>query len=266
MPMRWRCPPENWCGYRLMYSGLSPTTSRSSCTRLRPRALGRDLGVDLVRLADDVADRHARVERGVRVLEDHLDVAADRLQGAAREAGDVLALVADLPAGGALQVDEHPGHRRLAAAGLADDAEGLALVQVEGDPVDRLDRADLAAEDDALGQREVLDQVVDLQDGFARRAGGLQAGAGQQVLGGRRLVAGGLVVAGGAGVPLALTGAGPLIGLHRASPSRSGRRSGGAGRPRRAAARRWCRPAGPAGSAGGRRSRAGWPAGWAAAP
>ena len=32
--------------------------------------------VDLDRLGDDVADRHARVERGVRVLEDHLHVAA----------------------------------------------------------------------------------------------------------------------------------------------------------------------------------------------
>ena len=65
---------------------------------LRPRlavALRRDLGVDLERLADDVADRHARVERGVRVLEHHLDVAA-QLPAASRpdSGGDVLALEA----------------------------------------------------------------------------------------------------------------------------------------------------------------------------
>src|SRR4030042_355154 len=25
MPMRWRCPPENWCGYRFICSGFNPT-------------------------------------------------------------------------------------------------------------------------------------------------------------------------------------------------------------------------------------------------
>ena len=47
----------------------------------------RDLGkpVDHQRLADDRADRHARVERGVRVLEDDLHVAAQRAQRLAAE-------------------------------------------------------------------------------------------------------------------------------------------------------------------------------------
>ena len=40
-------------------------------------AAARD-AVDDERLADELADRHARVERGVGVLEHHLDVAADR--------------------------------------------------------------------------------------------------------------------------------------------------------------------------------------------
>ena len=39
---------------------------------------------------------------------------------------------------------------RLAAAGLAHQAERLALLDVEADAIDRLDRADLALEDDPL--------------------------------------------------------------------------------------------------------------------
>ena len=60
---------------------------------------GRRL-VDRERLADDRADRLARVQRGVRVLEDQLNLAADGLQFEPPfEARDVLALEADLPGG-----------------------------------------------------------------------------------------------------------------------------------------------------------------------
>ena len=41
------------------------------------------------RLGDQVADAHARIERGVGILEDHLDVAPDRLHRLAAEAADV---------------------------------------------------------------------------------------------------------------------------------------------------------------------------------
>ncbi len=47
--------------------------------------LGAD-AVDAQRLADDVAHAHARVQRGVRVLEDDLHVAAQALHLAARGA------------------------------------------------------------------------------------------------------------------------------------------------------------------------------------
>ena len=57
----------------------SPTSSSSSPRA--PAALGAVAhAVDQQRLADDVADRHARVERGVGVLEDHLHVPAQRPQ------------------------------------------------------------------------------------------------------------------------------------------------------------------------------------------
>ena len=71
MPMRWRWPPENWCGYRLMWSGFSRRFEQLLRPRLRP--LRRHVEVGLDRLGQDVGDGHARVERGVRVLEHDLD-------------------------------------------------------------------------------------------------------------------------------------------------------------------------------------------------
>src|SRR5450759_4409172 len=59
--------------------------------------LGADV-VDLERLADDVAHAHARVQRGVRVLEDDLHVAAQPLHLGPRGGHDVDALEADLSA------------------------------------------------------------------------------------------------------------------------------------------------------------------------
>src|SRR5207302_3209623 len=66
------------------------------------------------------------------------------------------------PAAGRVeQAHDTACHRRLAAAGLADDAEGLALLHAEADPVDGLHRRDLLLEDDSARDREVLDEVVD---------------------------------------------------------------------------------------------------------
>ena len=56
--------------------GVEPDEVEQLLDPLAAPALGHDVVVDLERLTDDVADRHPGVERGVRVLEDDLDVAA----------------------------------------------------------------------------------------------------------------------------------------------------------------------------------------------
>ena len=94
------------------------------------------------------------------ILEDDLRLAAEPLQPLALRLGDVLALDADRARGRVEQADEQPGDGALAAAGLADEAERLAGGQLERDAVDRLHRADLPLEDDAAGEREVLDEVA----------------------------------------------------------------------------------------------------------
>ena len=128
-------------------------------------ALGRRAdAVDVERLGDDEADALARVERRVRVLEDHHHLAPERAHVLARELRDVPALEDDLAVRRLEQLHDAARHRRLAAAGLADDAERLALPEGEADPVDGLHGADLLLEDDPAGDREVLLQVLDDQD------------------------------------------------------------------------------------------------------
>ena len=73
MPMRLRWPPENWCGKRRMRPASRPTRCEHLGDVARRARARRDEAVHDGRLADDVGDAHARIERGVRVLEDHLD-------------------------------------------------------------------------------------------------------------------------------------------------------------------------------------------------
>ena len=67
-----------------------------------------------------------RVQRGVGVLEDHLDLAAQRLELRRRQLREVLALEDDLAGGGLVEPGDQAARGRLAAAGLADEPKGPA--------------------------------------------------------------------------------------------------------------------------------------------
>src|SRR5438046_429353 len=73
----------------------------------------------LERLADDVADGHARVERRVRILEDHLHPAAHAAHLFAGERGELGAIELHRSRGGLVKLEDRASGRRLAAAGLA---------------------------------------------------------------------------------------------------------------------------------------------------
>ncbi len=96
--------------------------TRSSRSRLAELRLE-----DGQRLGDDVADRHARIERGDRILEDDLHVAA---RGAHLLVGKIEKIAA-LPQDAAFlrfqQPQDGAAERGLAAAGFADDAERAAF-------------------------------------------------------------------------------------------------------------------------------------------
>ena len=88
MPMRWRWPPENSCGIAAGMLGQQADAleqlarPRASRRAPRRRARGSRSGS-----ADDLADGHARVERGVGVLEDDLHAPAQRRSRVAGESG-----------------------------------------------------------------------------------------------------------------------------------------------------------------------------------
>jgi hypothetical protein len=113
------------------------------------------------RLRDLRPDLERRVERRHRVLEDHRDLAAaDVLHLPVVELRQVLAVEEDRPAydlRGRFRNETHDRERRdgLAATGLTDDPERLALLHVEADPVDRLH--------DAFPREEARLEVFDLE-------------------------------------------------------------------------------------------------------
>jgi hypothetical protein len=86
---------------------------------------------------------------------------------------------------------EHLEQRgRLAATGLPDEPERLALADVEGDPVDGAHGAHLALDDGALDERMVLDEGVRAQDDGALLPR-TPPGRGRRERGGREHLGGG---------------------------------------------------------------------------
>ena len=129
--------------------------------------------VDPQALADEVAHLHARVERADGVLEDDLHVPAHRLQLGAAETPHVDAVELDLAGGRLEQPQQRAAERRLAAAGLADEADRLAAEDVEVDAVHRLELADGPLQD-PLAHGEVLLHPARLQQDVRRLAAGAE--------------------------------------------------------------------------------------------
>jgi hypothetical protein len=97
--------------------------------RLDAFALLRSVGnepVDAERLADDLSDRHAGIERGVRVLEDDLDPAPHFAHALGRVMGDVDTGKPDRARRRLFELEDGAPDGGLAAAGLADEAERFA--------------------------------------------------------------------------------------------------------------------------------------------
>jgi hypothetical protein len=116
-------------------------------------------------LADDVADRHPRIERRIRILKDHVQLAPERAHPPAREVGHVGAVHDDAPLRRFGQAHHAIRDGRLAAAGLADETEDLATAERERHAVARVDVPAAAPEHATNG--EVLYEPVDLQHGSA---------------------------------------------------------------------------------------------------
>ena len=104
-------------------------------------------------------------------------------QGAAFEVRQVAALVEHAAGGGPGELQDGAAGRALAAAAFADQAQRLTPEDLEVEPVDGVHGADLALEDDAVGDRKVDAQALDCDERLgaaASRRRGAALGAGRK--------------------------------------------------------------------------------------
>jgi hypothetical protein len=132
----------------------------------QPVALARHLGgwddaVHPDRLLERGADTHTRIERGIRVLEDHLQARAGVRRLLVR-AVHVLPTDEHRAAVGLEEAHHDPGKGRLAAAGFADDAECLSRPHGEIDFRERMERLP-PTEERSAGDGKGLRDVDDLE-------------------------------------------------------------------------------------------------------
>jgi hypothetical protein len=142
---------------------------------------GRHQFVDLQHLADDVANLQARVERGLRVLEDDAQIGAIGETLVLREpvevdAAAILTAIAHGAGGRLVDAEQEARHRRLAAAGFADEPERLALPDREGDVLDGAHRIGGLALEQAAPRREQLGQSAHIEQDIGGKCRGLSHG------------------------------------------------------------------------------------------
>ena len=113
--------------------------------------------VDAHRLEQDLADREARIERGVGVLEDDLDAPFIGRVFALRHGQQVAPLEQHAAAGGPVQAQQGQADRGLARARFPDHAQRLAARERERDI---LHGAELALAEQPLAQPEAFLQVL----------------------------------------------------------------------------------------------------------
>src|SRR5438477_678607 len=115
--------------------------------------------MEMERFRKHVADRHARVERAVRVLEDHLHLAAQRAHFPLSQTEQVSSLEVNRTGSRLEQAKQQLACSGLAAARFADQRERFAGIELEADVVDCLHRTARATEETAP-HWEVLDQPL----------------------------------------------------------------------------------------------------------
>src|SRR5690606_9337309 len=120
---------------------------------------------DLPGLLYDLADRPPRVEGGIGVLENYLNMSADPTEFGGGEFVERMALIDDNPARRLAQAREYAAQGGLAASRLADDRERLAAVELYGSALDGVHLAGNAAQHGRL-HRVVHHDVAGREDDF----------------------------------------------------------------------------------------------------
>src|SRR5690349_13346848 len=116
------------------------------------------------RLAQNLRHRHARIERGIGVLEDDLRLPAERAQFDVIEREQVTSLEADASRIGPDQPPHKTADGRFAAAGVADQRQRLAGLDMEAHAVNRPHERRRPAEQIAR-RREMFDEAGGFEEG-----------------------------------------------------------------------------------------------------
>jgi hypothetical protein len=121
--------------------------------------------VERQRAADDVDHLHARVERGVGVLKNHLQIFSEPAHFAHRELQDFPSLEVDFPVRGSDQARNQPGRRRFSTAALSDQTERLSFRHGKGDLIHRFQGLSSRHEPahEPAAQIEILGEIVDFE-------------------------------------------------------------------------------------------------------
>ena len=127
------------------------------------------------RLLQGLLDGHAGVQGGVGVLEDHLHLATVRQRILTLEMIDTLTVVVDLAGAGRQQAHHGSGHGRLATAGFAHHAQGLALLHFQIHAIDSVHGFLFAAETATL-EGDLLQQAAGQVKAFLKTADTYQRG------------------------------------------------------------------------------------------
>ena len=150
--------------------GLQPDLDQQARHAVVPLAgRGGEL-VDDQRFAEDRADRHARIERGERILEDDLHLAPHGAQIVAAEAQHVLPVERRSRRRGLDQAQHAAARGGLAAAGLADQSERLAAIDRKATRRRPRRRCPTSRDKQAAQHRKMLLEIGDAEQGFAHAA------------------------------------------------------------------------------------------------
>jgi len=136
MPMRCRWPPENWCGVAPPIGRIEPHPPQH-VVDVGVEPAGRDQAVHPRRLADDVVDPQARVQRSERILENHLDLEHGMARLVRRHLARIGAAIEPPALAWRQGAGDDAAQGRLAAAGFADQPEDLALGDRQAHAIDR---------------------------------------------------------------------------------------------------------------------------------
>ena len=115
----------------------------------------------LQRLCDDIFAGIAGIQRGIGVLEHHLNIFFQRFQLCAFQLKNISALIFHRAGSSLVQLDNRAAQRRLAAAGLTDDTQRLSFVHIQRHIAQRMQDLRLGAQFTAF-DLEFLGQAANL--------------------------------------------------------------------------------------------------------